>query len=496
MEVKELGQTEDPKQLVPGEPGRVRTAATAFGDEGRHMNGVHETLAGVTVPRWEGLAADAFDATYRSSVRPWADIADDLLEVETALDDHAEVLVAAQDKASRAIAKWREGEEATQQALATHNDAVATYNAALNRPVPTIGGAGPSPLPPRPGVFIDPGGALREEAQELLAQAREDVAASAETTGQSVGRLPGAMTGAPGEDGESGVGDTTATVAENEADPTWSWEGGWGDGAPQNTDTDDDGVTDDVDPDLDGDGLTDTDDTDVQSDATQPGEDDGGPGVSVDLGSVEAGDSVYGAEGSVTDQYGPVTANAQGGVHGIGYDAQAGLELGEDGLQGSASASGYLAQAEGSAGLAAGPVEVGVEGNAMVGAEAGVDAGIGPEGVHAGGEAFVGARGEVGAHGEVGGVGVGGTAEGWVGAGVEADVNVGMNDDGSFTIGGSFGAALGIGGSLSGEITIDPGEVADTVQDIGDGIGDGVDAIGDGLGDAGDAMGDALGSIF
>ncbi|GAA1903724.1 hypothetical protein GCM10009737_00470 [Nocardioides lentus] len=496
MEVKELGETEDPTQLVPGEPGQVRTAATAFGDEGRHMNAVHDTLAGVSVPQWEGLAADAFDATYRSSVRPWADIADDLLEVETKLGDHAGVLSSAQDKARRAIAKWREGEQATQQALTAHNDAVATYNAALDRPVPTIGGAGPASLPPRPGIFLDPGVALRQEAQELLAEAREDVVTSAETAGESVGRLPGAMTGPGGEDDEGGFGDTTTTVSENEADPTWSWEGGWGDGAAQNTDTDGDGVTDDVDPDLDGDGLTDVDDSDVQSDATEPGEDDDGLGVSVDLGSVEAGDSVYGAEGSVTDQYGPVTANAQGGVHGIGYEAEAGMTLGEDGLQANAGAAGYLAQAEGSASLAAGPVEIGVEGNAMVGVEAGVDAGIGPDGVHAGGEAFVGARGEIGASGEVGGVGVAGTAEGWVGAGVEADVNVGMNEDGSFTIGGSFGAALGIGGSLSGEITIDPGEVVDTVQDIGDGIGDGVDAIGDGLSDAGDAMGDALGSIF
>lgn len=67
-------------------------------------------------------------------------------------------------------------------------------------------------------------------------------------------------------------------------------------------------------------------------------------------------------------------------------------------------------------------------------------------------------------------MGVGYEAEARAGVGIEAEFTAGMQD-GKFVIGGEFGAALGLGGSMGGYISVDPGKVVETVNDVADAVG-------------------------
>ncbi|MCH1865405.1 putative T7SS-secreted protein [Nocardioides sp. CFH 31398] len=459
LDVKELGETEDPKEIVPGEPGQVRTAATTFTDEGERMTRIGVSLAGLSAPSWEGGAAETFNAAFPDSIKPWSEIGGDAKSAGRALSDHAGVLGAAQAKAQQAIEKYKAGKEAQARALAEHNAAVDAYNANLGS-TGTLGGGGGHLAPP--GAFHDPGIERMREAQEMVEEAREQVKESVETTTTALAKLPGTLTAGARPDPDSTFGDITIALPGGER--PWN---------------DEDLMTpygDAVDEDGDG-----------RDDRT-------GLEVTMDLGSVETPTArVWGAEGSFENQVGDVTLSGDGEVNVLSANAGAGLEVGTGGLAATANAGAYLAQAEGQVSAQYGYATVGAEGSAMVGAEAEGEVSVGTDGVHAGGEVFAGARAEGALSGDVGGVGGAVTGEAWAGVGASADLDVGMNEDGSFTIGGHLGAALGVGGQLGGEITIDPGEVVDTAEDLAEGIGDGAEEVGDAIGDAASSVGDALG---
>jgi hypothetical protein len=160
------------------------------------------------------------------------------------------------------------------------------------------------------------------------------------------------------------------------------------------------------------------------------------------------------------------------------------VPLGADGaIEGGASAegsasingSGAHAQGEVTVGITGeyehtrnyGGAEVTTEAEVLVGGQAEGSVDIGADGARAEGEAFAGARGQLEQSVEVGGVGATGTAEAWFGAGVSGSAGLGY-EDGRITIELEGGAALGAGGSLGGEITVDPQEVAETVEEEAD----------------------------
>ena len=91
----------------------------------------------------------------------------------------------------------------------------------------------------------------------------------------------------------------------------------------------------------------------------------------------------------------------------------------------------------------------------------------GKDGLHAGAEAFAGAKATGSGSGDVAGIGAGVTGEAWAGVGAEANVDLGMKD-GKFTIGGELGAGLGVGGKVGVNITVDPGKMVDTIGDAAD----------------------------
>jgi hypothetical protein len=120
------------------------------------------------------------------------------------------------------------------------------------------------------------------------------------------------------------------------------------------------------------------------------------------------------------------------------------------------------------------------KGTAFAGAEAEAGITVGKEGVQGQAGAFAGAKGGGTVGADFGGLGAGVTAEGWAGVGAEAEFKLGKGEDGKWHIGGSAGVGLGLGGKLGGEITVDPVKVAQTAADAATAVGDTARTVGDG----------------
>lgn len=137
------------------------------------------------------------------------------------------------------------------------------------------------------------------------------------------------------------------------------------------------------------------------------------------------------------------------------------------GARGTAQAGAFTdAGAEHSANLKGVELRNYARGEAFVGSEAGLDAGISNNGAQLGAGAFSGGRvsGTLGT--DIGPVGAAGTGEAWSGLGAEAGVNVGMKK-GKLKLGGELGAALGVGGKLKAEVTIDLNPIGDGARHVG-----------------------------
>ena len=176
----QLGQTDDPTELIHGDPQQVGDAATRLKAFSTAFGQVATGLAGVDVEHWQGAAADAFRAKYAPQPKRWSDAGTACGESSAALGDYADTLTWAQGQARDAITLYARGQQATAHAEAAYNAAVSGYNtqaAAYNAALQA--GKNPGTRPVVPGPFVDPGAADRAEAQAVLssARARRDAAA-------------------------------------------------------------------------------------------------------------------------------------------------------------------------------------------------------------------------------------------------------------------------------------------------------------------------------
>ncbi|WP_329584818.1 DUF6531 domain-containing protein [Kitasatospora sp. NBC_01250] len=171
---KQLGQSEDPKDLVHGD-------AKALGDTAAHLRKFHDAfqetgsgLQALDSSHWQGQAADAFRAKFEPHPALWLTAADACAAAATALDGFAQTVTWAQGQAKEAIDAYNAAKKAHQQAQAaynasvsSYNDAVKTWNKAAAQPNPN-----PGPKPTDPGDFHDPSTDQLTHAQDLLRAAR------------------------------------------------------------------------------------------------------------------------------------------------------------------------------------------------------------------------------------------------------------------------------------------------------------------------------------
>ncbi|GGI76798.1 hypothetical protein GCM10011581_12390 [Saccharopolyspora subtropica] len=173
----ELGTTNDPKALVPGDPDAVRATSAAMISYGDALHEAGDGLKRInTAEGWDGQAADQFRDAFDGEPTRWLEAGDAFHHAAGALDHYSGTLTWAQNEAASAIRLWNEGEAATRAAQVEHARAVdqAQQQAPPGAPVT---------LP-----FHDPGEAKRQAARDMLARARRQLAAAGEQAADVVGR--------------------------------------------------------------------------------------------------------------------------------------------------------------------------------------------------------------------------------------------------------------------------------------------------------------------
>ena len=152
--MSDLGQTRDPVELVPGDPAAIRADARILRDRSGSAERAGDGLVRVDTGAWEGPAARAFRQKFDYEPNKWFEAADSLLTAADALASFAGTLEWAQGRAGAAVRLWEDAQSRTQQARQAYE------------------GAAVEPLPP----FLDVGEAGRLSAQEMLGDARQQVA--------------------------------------------------------------------------------------------------------------------------------------------------------------------------------------------------------------------------------------------------------------------------------------------------------------------------------
>lgn len=415
----ELGTTSDATELIPGDADAVRSFAAQLGDLATNLESSGDSLKTVSMPSWQGQAADDFEEAFSGVPGLWIDAADILEQCKSVLEQHADAIVTAQADAQRAIDAWEEGEQATATARQQHNQQLAEYNR----------------LPPADRMYMLPpyfddraGSGLRSEARQILADARNALDDSGSETLTSLARISGgSLTGGssdgPGAEGSWSWGSATSDQWKDQ----WG-KNGWAglDGAPS-------------------------------------------LGLSAVIASVNGSAWVWRAQGSTTHYVGPANGYlyADGNITTLGAGATASASLSEKGFELKGTAEAELVGVAGSAGYKTDYSTVEISGDAGVGAYADGSAKFSTEGVELGGEVLLGAKAGVEGEATVGGIGLTGSVEGWAGAGAGADATLSW-EDGKLTIGAKAGLAWGFGGSAGVGLTLDFPEMGRTVSNMWD----------------------------
>lgn len=192
---KQLGQSDDPTQLVHGDVGAISQTASRLQEFAAAFGETAQGLAGIDTAGWHGVTADAFRQVYQAHPRQWSDAQDACKTASSAWRTFSDAVTAAQGQAREAITLYNQANQATQAAQARYDQAQATYNQQAWAYVQNVAaGRDPGPQTQPPGPFSDPGTAGRQHAQDLLTTARQARDTAAETAERALNQ---AMAQAP-----------------------------------------------------------------------------------------------------------------------------------------------------------------------------------------------------------------------------------------------------------------------------------------------------------
>ncbi|WSY89747.1 WXG100 family type VII secretion target [Streptomyces sp. NBC_00873] len=110
MTAKDLGQTCDPKELVPDDPEAITSTAAWLKSYGDTLHSTDEGLKRIdTTDGWSGKAGDAFRAAFKGGPRKWLEAGDCFHDAATALTIYKSTLAWAQGQGGDAIRQWNGG---------------------------------------------------------------------------------------------------------------------------------------------------------------------------------------------------------------------------------------------------------------------------------------------------------------------------------------------------------------------------------------------------
>ncbi|MEU3983947.1 putative T7SS-secreted protein [Streptomyces sp. NPDC026672] len=184
---QQLGQTEEPDELVHGKPDRILESAKHLRDFNSAFDKVGSGLKKVDSAGWTGEGGDAFRKKFGVHPAKWAQAADACEAAAGALESYAGTVKWAQGQAKEAVELYKKGVKASKDATDAYNNKVDAYNAKIK--------ANEDPGP-KPEPFEDPGKADIKAAAEKLAEARKQ----RNTAGsEAQGKVKAALAHAPAE---------------------------------------------------------------------------------------------------------------------------------------------------------------------------------------------------------------------------------------------------------------------------------------------------------
>jgi hypothetical protein len=175
--VMQLGETNDPQDLVPGNAGSIAQVAgkmygysTVLTEAGNGLKRID------TTDGWSGAAGDAFRERFHGEPERWLIAGSCFQDAASALDRYIPTLEWAQQQAGAAIQQWNQGDkDAAKSTLENARrqlaDAAGTANAAV--------GQARDQAPQKPGFWSKVGqffGGLGHDAEKLGTSALDDLA--------------------------------------------------------------------------------------------------------------------------------------------------------------------------------------------------------------------------------------------------------------------------------------------------------------------------------
>jgi broad specificity phosphatase PhoE len=179
----ELGDTDDPKELVPGSVTTLDETANGLRKLSSACQEAYGGLSTLDVGKWTGSAADKFHEYFSKETPKWRDAAEAFGPVVDALTTYKGVVEQAQRQAAEAIRLYNEAKQATKDGERQYDAASSQFEKTFSA-AQAAGDALPSPLAP----FNDPGKAQREAAERMLADARNALRTAAAETAAIVNR--------------------------------------------------------------------------------------------------------------------------------------------------------------------------------------------------------------------------------------------------------------------------------------------------------------------
>lgn len=151
----ELGETSDPRQLIPGDSGAIANVAGAMYAYGNALHAAGVGLARIdTTAGWSGAAADAFRKRFSGHPQQWVEAGLCFQDAAAALDGYIPVLDWAQQRAGEAIRLWAESKR--QAASDTLSSARSQLSSAGDTAAAAVGKARDK-APPKPGFWSQVG---------------------------------------------------------------------------------------------------------------------------------------------------------------------------------------------------------------------------------------------------------------------------------------------------------------------------------------------------
>ncbi|MGW2639439.1 putative T7SS-secreted protein [Streptomyces sp. NPDC001348] len=184
---QQLGQTDEPNELVHGNPGKIRESAKHLKDFNGAFDKVSAGLRKVDSSGWQGEGGDAFREKFGVHPAKWAQAAEACGAAAGALESYADTVKWAQGQAKEAVELYKKGVQASKDAVDAYNKKVDAYNAKIK--------ANQDPGP-KPEPFHDPGKADIKAAAQKLAEARKQRNTAAS---EAQGKVKAALAHAPAE---------------------------------------------------------------------------------------------------------------------------------------------------------------------------------------------------------------------------------------------------------------------------------------------------------